>query len=256
MTQFVPNVVGNFFGYIGFFIGGMNFVPVYAMMRSTLREEKLLALGIILIFAVAVAIIMYMLRKQITKAHKNPIFNQILFGISFAFVSLLPFLPLGNIADRYLYLASVGFCLVFIVILKLLIAAIPALHSYGRWVAAILVLLLVGWYYTENVEQQAKWKKAGEITFDTLLLLRANADKFNPTANLYFVNTPVTYDGVWVYPTGVKDGMWFIYRESMPKVYNATTVQEARDTIRAIDDGTFQNYIIQFDKDGKILIVE
>src|SRR5690348_17893828 len=59
-------------------------------------------------------------RTKIKKALKVKEIQLFIFCFVFAFVSLLPFLPLGNIAPRYLYLASFGYTLALVVLFKLL----------------------------------------------------------------------------------------------------------------------------------------
>ncbi|MCR4264220.1 MAG: O-antigen ligase family protein, partial [Candidatus Roizmanbacteria bacterium] len=97
------NIAGNSIGYVGELLMGFSAIPWYDAIRTNLREHIFLAIlgGIGMVGILAVII-----KKGLIR---NTIFSPVV--ILFAgwfFVSLIPALGLGNIAERYLYVPSVG----------------------------------------------------------------------------------------------------------------------------------------------------
>jgi hypothetical protein len=242
IANFVPNVIGNFFGYIGLFFLSEGFLPLYNTLRTDLRESRIAFILILIALLIFISFMIYTLRKIIVNGFRSDIMRFIIFGLVFAFVSLSPFLPLGNIAPRYLYLASFGLCISFILILKQILS--------NRVLFLVSVLIFSGWFIFENAKLQKDWKRAGDITKNTLALFRIDYEELKTTDNIYFINTPIKHRNVWVFPVGLEDGLWFIYRDRMPKVYKMTSVDEARADIAR--RGTRSNYIFVFDKNDDI----
>lgn len=242
LTNFIPNVTGNFFGYIGLFLFNDHFLPFYNALRNSLRGNKLIVLLMVLIAALLLVAI-YGMRNKIAKTLQDKNLRLIVFGIAFAFVSLLPFLGLGNIAQRYLYLASFGLCFSLVIILRQILNK--------KYLLLIGVLVISIWFQIQNAQAKKDWKQAGEITKHALALFRIDYEGLKSDDNVYIINTPYTYKNVWVFPVGLTDGLWFIYREHMPHVYQLNSVNEARSAI--MEKGTQKNYIFQFDKNGNLL---
>ncbi len=249
IARIVPNVIGNFFGYTGLFFGGISFLSLYDILRDGLRAQWLT----VSLFAVVIVglggFILYQLRKQVSKATKHPLVSLIIFAFVFAFVALLPFLPLGNIAPRYNYLASVGFSLATVLILYVLLKRFIQNKKYHILALIVIMSVLVGWHIRQNSEEQKKWYDGGTVTKQTLTFFRTGYSSFSPEKQLYFVNTPVKQNGVWVFPVGLADGLWFIYREDMPVVKQVTTIDEAK---RAESNNPSNTFIFRFDEHGKI----
>ncbi len=249
LARIVPNVIGNILGYIGLFFAGNNFLHVYNMLRNGLRSQSIIITFLLLFVAIISVYLIYVNRKSILKILKRDESVKILFGIIFAIISLLPFLALGNIAPRYLYLGSFGFCLSLILVLNVISKITTNKQETGKVALISIVIGICFLYQLENINQQAKWKKAGNITADTLAYLRVEHENLKSRDSTYFVNVPMKYDGVWVFPVGLKDGMWFIYRDRTPAIYQVNSIDEAR---RAIPTNTGDSYIFVYDKYGNI----
>ncbi|HVF69498.1 MAG TPA: O-antigen ligase family protein [Xanthomonadales bacterium] len=250
LIRIVPNFIGNFLGYIGLFIAGNGFLPFYDNLRNTLRSQSSLFTIVLLVVFCVLGYVGYAQRRKAVSFLKKDISRQIIFGIVFAAISLLPFLGLGNIAPRYLYLGSFGFCFSLVVGLSAISKLIVGKRRIdSKWVVVVIVLGLSVWYQLENIEQGKKWKKAGEITADTLAYLRVEHENIKATDSTYFVNVPVKHDGIWVFPVGLNDGMWFIYRDRTPHVYQVNSVDDAK---KAVTTRSGKSYLFRYDKFGNI----
>lgn len=252
LENLIPNVFGNMFGYIGLFLFGNSFVSFYDMLRVTLRDNMVLFAIVFIVILVLLWLLFSFMKKKLKTLRKDPLVIIAYFGVVFALIALLPFLGLGNISERYLYLASVGLSLSLIAFLSLLTTLIPKKHANKRTVLLLVIVAALGiWYHTELGQKQAKWAKAGNITKEVLFTFRVNYESLNPLHYLYFVNTPMKHDGVWVYPVGLRHSLWFIYREKTPQVFQVGSVGEANDAIKA-RGSAHSSLIFIFDKDGNM----
>jgi hypothetical protein len=245
------NVVGNYVGYLALFLGGNALLPFYTAFRDNLSELTLLAAIILIIVCILVAVMVYRWRKKLAHIGKNQYIVLLCFGLVFAAISLLPFLGLGNIAPRYFYLASFGFALAFIVLLQYVVSLSRVLRKYVTVLLVILITLLSFWYYKENISIAKEWRTAGEITKDTLRVFRIDYEGFSSSTQVYFVDMPLKYHDVWLFPIGLNDALWFIYRERLPQIYHVGTVKEAKTKIR--ERKKEESYIFRFDKGRKVV---
>ncbi len=277
ISNLIPNIFGNIAGYIGLFFAGERFLPIYNILRADFRENKLL---FAMIFIPLLSIIIFIIakyKKEIIKSLKSEKIKIINFGFIFGLISLLPYLALGNIAPRYIYLASVGFTISFALILSimsykitsrlkyLVIPAQAGIYINKYWIRAftgmmvrkvalllflsLSIAILIIFRYLIIAENN-QWKKAGIITKNMLAEFRINYENLSSGSDIYFVNVPMKQDNAWVFPVGLADSLWFIYRENTPHIYQTNTVDEARIKIK--NQKSKENYIFQFDSHGNI----
>lgn len=248
LSRILPNIWGNFFGYTGMFLGGLPFLGIYNFLRTGLRTEWIY-FSVILLLIVGYIYWMVTLYHQKVKTLLHRKETQLLaFCIVFAFIALLPFLPLGNIAPRYLYLASVGYSLALVYALRLLFINWIKTPKSAVYALVVVCLVLGVVYFASDLQEQKEWQRSGEVTQNTLLYFRKNYNAFNTKTNLYFVNTPLIQNNTWVFPVGLADGLWFIYRDHTPQVHEVGSLQEAVTD----SNGNIDSYIFEFDGQGNI----
>lgn len=249
LARLLPNVVGNFFGYTGMYIGGTSFISLYTLLRENLRSEWIyFTLAAVVIVGYLVWTV-YNYRRKLTTLLKNKHSQLLVFCLVFAFISLLPFLPLGNIAPRYLYLASAGYIMLFLLILKFLFVAWLKKAKYVTAALIVVSLILSCVYIIAIGQEQKKWEHAGDLTQNTLLTFRKGFSGVGPEAYLYFVNTPVQINGIWVFPVGLNDGLWFIYRDRLPHIVQLPSLESAMTAVSANKN---ESFIFEFDTNGTI----
>jgi len=229
-------------------IGNPILTPYQAFRDSA--KSNLFIVGICILIFVAVLIYFYKkLFKKLTIADKKIVLISIMFFI----IPLLPFLPLGNIAPRYDYLASFGAILFLIFILKKIYMYL--LGQY-RYIALIFIFLISFIFIFIQVQQLQKentnWQYGGAIANNFIEYMNFGyedlklGDIKNPI--FYFVNTPIHYKTAWVFPVGVNDAIWFEYKERNPSLHTSKSPDEARD----MAFGHKNARVFIFDKDGNI----
>jgi len=225
ISHIIPNSIGNLIGYIGIFFGGESFLPVYTQMRLIFKQFALpLTLTITALTIVLIVIYKSRIKKIVLQK------NASLYGFIFGIISLTPFLGLGNLSTRYIYLASIGW---MISLIYLLYYIQSRLHGKIRF---IMYTFIIGIILIDSVSIQRasyQWQRAGEITNNTLQMLRQEYPSLDHGYRLIFINVPIKFDNAWVFPVGLSDGIWFIYRDETIKVYQVKDFKAAKDIIRA-----------------------
>jgi hypothetical protein len=254
LAHLIPNFVGNFIGYFGLMLVGEPFLPLYTASRNLFRQEVLLFALLLGLVIFALATTLFFKRRAFSAIYKHETFRLALFALLFSFISLVPFLGLGNLAERYAGLAAVGFALLVVVIFAK-IAALVKNSQYQILILVILTAVLGSWYYLQSNLETGQWSEAGRITNRTLSFLRLYYDGNHPNANFYFVDLPTRKGQAWIFPAGsLSDGMWFIYRDDTIKVDKLTTLSEGKTIVATSDPA--RNFVFAFDKDGNIYAVK
>jgi hypothetical protein len=107
--------------------------------------------------------------------------------------------------------------------------------AYGLWA--------VGSLQIEN----AQWKQAGFITKNTLGFLKKEYPLLTAKNTIYFANTPEKWKNAWVFPVGLEDGVWFVYRDALPQIKRVTGDKNSLTPL--VQSGA---YVFMFQKDGSI----
>jgi len=254
IPHLIPNFIGNFIGYLGLMTIGESFLPLVTVARNALRAEPLMIGVVLALLIIVVMIATFVLRNRVKKLIKNEIARLVLFAILFMFVALIPYLGLGNIAERYTYLASVGFAILIVVILDKILNFVKD-NKRKVLILAILMTILGGWYYSQNRIETGQWAEAGRITGRTLGYLRLYYDGNHPNSNFYFVDLPIRKAQAWIFPAGsLSDGVWFIYRDDTIKVEKLSTIDEGKVILAT--SNKLRNFVFAFDKNGNIYAVK
>lgn len=250
LVKLVPNTIGNFLGYLMLFLFGEPAISWYTGLRDILRVSWLPVTGAILVVLVITLVIVWRKRHAVHMFVQSKYGNIMAFGLVFSIISLLPFLGLGNIAPRYLYLASIGMIL-FVLAGGMVVYEKIALPVTAKKIGVVcLLIILSGIYYFQVTATSHEWQHAGNITNHTLRIFRVDFENLSASDHVYFVNTPVRYKNTWVFPLGVQDGLWFIYRQKLPQIQEAESV-EAADAEAAVY-APQSVYIFRFDREGVI----
>ena len=253
LSHLIPNFIGNFLGYLGLFIAGEPFLPLYTKSRDVLKGDALYVAVFIFFALIVLAIVLFMNKKRLEFLRKSETVNFIVFSFLFSFISLIPFLGLGNISERYSYLASIGFAILLVVVLNKAVSFIRK-ENYKAYLLLAITLLLGGWYYYQINLENAQWKEAGRITNRTLAYLRLYYDGSHPNSSFYFINPPIRKAQAWIFPVGLPDGVWFIYRDDSIRIYNLSSIEDGRNVLKAGVKG--KTFVFAFDKNGNIYAVK
>lgn len=242
------NFIGNIFGYLGISLFGSPFLGFYERIRDYSR----LHVGIvILLLIIAIVLCIFLFRAINKKIHVDD--KKVLaFGSLFFVASLLPFLGLGNITSRYSYLSSFGFILIVVFLFEKLYFY---LKSNGREIAiavcTIVICIFSFWHLIQMQKIHDDWKRAGDVSQGFFL----DVDKIysyywaNKPLDLYFVNAPIKSGEAWVFPVGIEDAVWFVFRSNLVKVYQPKSLDEAF----LLSHGSLNGRVYQFDSNNNIV---
>ncbi len=219
LAHFIPNAIGNKIGYLGLFFFGQSSLGTYTWLRESMRHNNAVIVASVgVTFAALLLILVFwkLIAKSLTKVDKA-----IFFGFGFALVAALPFIGLGNITERYIYLASVGLIIFFVALVRWLVQSYPS-----RILITVLTLLFVvfmGNHLWNLYTVGMQWQRAGKITQNTLGFFKTKYPTLTHADTVYVNKLPIREANAWIFPVGFPDGLWFVYGDENPAVMIAKT---------------------------------
>lgn len=256
LVHLIPNTVGNFLGYFALFIFGDKALPVYASLRQSLRPDSTLVIIIIIIIIAVILLsgVLFVSREKFAGIRRNKTIQTVVFFLLFSFVALLPFIGLGNISLRYSYFASIGFVFLLVSVLDKLIRVILKKYKYINYVLVALVIIISVGYWGSLNSENSQWNNAGVITENALFYFRYNFESIPSNSNIILINTPLKAGNIWIFPEGMQDGLWFIYRDPTFKFYETSSISSAESLKKGLGTKD-KTYIFAFDAKDNINVV-
>jgi hypothetical protein len=207
----------------------------YNWLWGGIQNYKVLILAVLLFLS---AVIFRILKKFISLKDNK----LLVFAFAWLVILLLPFLGLGNLAERYVYPAHLGFFLILAIIINRLYQILLAQRKaiLANLGLVLVVLMIFTFYIKGTLKAENGWYQAGEISNRTLLTLASNYASFPPGTTLYFVDIPIRYQRAWVYPVGLEDAVWLVYRDDSLKVRRENDLETAlKAASQGISDKVF-----------------
>lgn len=240
------NIIGNFVGYLSASVFGPGVLPIFTSFR-TIASHNLVMTGAVAIGGLGLVFIgLWSIRSHL----KGDVLKMLLLSGAFFIIPLLPFLGLGNISSRYVYLSSFG----AVFFLGFLIKSL--LENRKRYTAKLsLVVLFIAFLLISNLTQLNKinedWSKAGSIVNNTLVginLAFAKPGSLMPNPIFYFVNIPIKYGDAWVFPLGPEDALWFSFQD----VHLKTVLTNDEKEAESLSDKNPNISVFMYDQDFNI----
>ncbi len=251
LLKLIPNSIGNYLGYIALFFGSESTLSSYTFLRNFMKQYVLVLSFIGFMFIAFVAGFVIEHKEKISISRGKKIF---IFGFIFSVIALLPYLPLGNITLRYLYLPSFGFVVMILAVFDFLFSKITT----RKWfmVAYGLVIIVLGiTFYSGLTRAEQYWDQASKITYDTLVRFRLDFDLKNNT-NLYFYNVPIKNGEAYIFPVGLPDAIYFVNTDKSVKVYQVKDRKTAEILRDATSAKVLHTGIFTFDKNKMLDLIE
>ncbi len=242
------NIVGNSIGYGALALLGPGSLSIYQQMRNGLREHLLMSM----IATIIITCLLVMIYRRFIVRMVKPDRKIITFSILFSFVTLLPFLGLGNITSRYSYLASIGFILLFVFFVKNIYSY---LESYGKSIALGVVTVVLCIFSFVHIIQLQKihidWYEAGEKSKRFFISIDEQyTDSWaKEHMQFYFVNVPIRLGDAWVFPVGLNDAIWLVFRNERIQVHQSATLEQALQEAR----GSSNKKVFEFNETGSVI---
>ncbi|MGH7245394.1 MAG: hypothetical protein ACREGI_00485, partial [Candidatus Levyibacteriota bacterium] len=251
LFHFLPNAVGNLIGYLGLFVIGEQFSAVYTVLRDVTRLHASFFAVCLIVLGVGIVVFGFFKRKDLCLWMKKENGSIITFAILFIIVATFPFLGLGNLTERYGYLASVGAAILIIIFAKKILSIFSCI-KFGKYLFILLsVIVVLFWTFAVNRELN-QWRQASVITRLTLGFFRVEHPTFPKNARLYIVNTPLRNGNAWIFPVGLPDGLWFIYRDDTLWVSNIDSLGKAKALQVENKASGISSYVFSFNKNGDV----
>ncbi len=201
------NVIGNLSGYIGLTVFGVPFVSFYQMLRGVMRDNLVLSAVLVVLLIAVTGYLIMMARKNYGEDHFDTAAEKFTLYVSLFFVvALLPFLGLGGLAERYVYLPSFAFLLFVSLFLYWIIRYFDVTSgTYTRWYGGILVL--IGALYLFSAKQdQTDWKISSDFVYNRLEEFRTQCNQFTPGQTITRVSPPNRTGRAWTFQVGYEQG--------------------------------------------------
>lgn len=242
------NFAGNTVGYFTLNLFGPQSLGFYEALRSILRGNIFVAVASLGAFLIIAAVLGKFLLTKLEKDERKIV----VFGILFFVIGLLPFLGLGNIASRYGYLSSMGFVIIFPIFIK---KAYHYLQSIGdKYTVPMITILVIMIFSSLHLFQWQKahldWRIAGEKVETFLISFEGIYKDYwvGKKIDFYFVDVPIKNGEAWIFPVGLKDALWFTFKNQNINVFQ----------VESINSALFQNpdpmnsSIFKFDEYGRV----
>jgi len=147
------------------------------------------------------------------------------FNASMAILALIlkkTYFYLINISDRYI--GTAGIIIMAIVYLTVQLFGLQKIHT--------------------------DWKSAGEEAKRFLISVEEYSKDFwiRQKMQFYFVGMPIKNGEAWVWPVGLKDALWFTFKNPNIAVYTMSDINSAFD--QAADSSS--GHVFRFDKNGNV----
>lgn len=242
------NTSGNILGYAGISLIGSRFLPYYEIIRSFGRGNTLLIVLGLLIFS----IVLFYSYKFLFSKMKNSQLKIILLGTALFTIPLLPFLGLGNISTRYIYLGLFGFLILLVFLIRTIWERLLAVNKFTAFAVTFLIIVS---YLAYNIFELKRvnedWKKAGETSNKILVSFNETYVKTRATTNnpvFYLVNIPMKTGEAWIFPVGLPDALWFTFQTENLTVHISKSLGAAFDSA----EGSSSAKVFDFDKEGNV----
>ncbi len=212
------NGIGNSVGYIMSTFFGPRLIEFWAALREYLRIHRVIALGTGLLLIGCVTAYIWKIRRDVGTYR-----NSVLWLLC-GFISLFAYIGLGNMSERYVFAAS-GF---FVVAVGAAVSSWwkPTQKIVLKVIVFTAIAGLVVWNAVEVSRLSTDWKKASSVSQDTLLALSKQFFPLRKNISLFFIDMPIRYGRAWIFPTGLTDPLWHIFRFS-EFGYTTTNVRSA-----------------------------
>lgn len=239
LSTFFVNTVSNLVGYTVSFFGGPTWIERWNALRVVSRPylKHISIIGAVV--SLAVVGFLWKKRKAFIK-HMDVWVWFLAYGIAFA-----AYAPLGGMADRYVYIPSM-----FLVI-GLTIGASKLWNvakTAFKIIMSVLVVLVILWNIKEVQRLGGDWEFASASAERALLVIKKETYPPKDVKTFLFVNMPIRYGSAWIFPTGMTDAIWHMYRSSPYRVFTMPTLEDAYNFPMNLGDRevfVFEDYVLK-----------
>ena len=237
ISTFFINIISNVLGYTVSFFGGPSVVEKWNQLRVLSRPLLKPMTAVFALMGIA-AIAWAWKKRNVLRAHTDVWIWFVAYIVTFA-----AYAPLGGMADRYVYIPSM-----FLVI-GLVTGAGKIWEATRKMWVKILICLVCASYLVWNVTEAKRlggdWVFASKSAEHALQVIKKETYPPKDVKTFLFINMPIKYGGAWIFPTGINDAIWHMYRTSPYRVYTMPSIEDAYNFKMNLGDRevfVFDNY--------------
>lgn len=242
------NIVGNTIGYLLLDFLGPQSLSIYEGLRSFFRSNILIALPLSFLVLIGFLVIGKIVLGKIEAKERKIV----VFGFAFFLIALLPFLGLGNITSRYSYLSSIGFVIFFVIFLKKAYSYLINISDKYIGTACVIIIFIaysmVQLFGLQKIHKD--WQSAGEKSKNFLISIEqfSKDSWIKQNMKFYFAGQLIKNGEAWVWPVGLSDALWLIFKNQNIAVYTMPNIDSAFDHAQR----SVSAHVFRFDSDGSV----
>jgi hypothetical protein len=238
-AKFPINSLVNLAGYAVSIPFGYSLIEYFQGLRQLFRAQ----MQIVVVSAICIGgLLSYLIWRARTSLLQ---YGEVLIWGIVTLVMLLPYLGLGGITERYA-LTSSGLMVIGVTYLaNILILRIrnPILNSLVYVV--FIGLILLNAFQVQRVSRD--WEMAHTVSKQTLLTMKQQFFPLRIPTLFVIVNQPIRYGRAWIYPTGLTDALWHLFRGNPYTIIETDSLEKAfENQIKgAMYVLTFEDYVMK-----------
>ncbi|MDQ3239367.1 MAG: hypothetical protein M3P33_02480 [bacterium] len=220
------NFVGNLVGYVGVGVVGIDFINMYQWLREAGRNNLS---SVFLIATILVFLLIFIFRflhfygfLNVKQNSSNIWFCWYL--LLFFVVSLLPFVGLGGIAERYIYLASISITLLMSIAVYFIVEYAIKYYEYPQgasYVVYTLVMLSIGLYYSNLLlRDQTDWRIASEYVVHSGKTFKNECESYVEGQQFVKKSPPNRIGRAWVFQVGYSQSVNLLCDKNLKIILN------------------------------------
>lgn len=243
LVKALPNSAGNYLGYALVLFSGEHFLNIYNFIRDSLKQYWIV-ISVVGIFIFAFFGGFFIEHKE--KIHFSNTFKLFIFGFFFSVFALLPYLPLGNITLRYVYLSSFGYIFMLLVVLNIFISKYSVHVRSALCILIAVVFVISSYFYMKNAVSQ--WTFASQVTYESYKYF--NKQNSQLLKNVYIYNIPIKRGEAYIFPVGIVDMIYLSNNKITPYLTRDLESSQAlynKDKNQGID-----SEVVTFDNNFRI----
>lgn len=209
----------NGIGYILSFVFGPSVMDKLYNLRNQLRMyvfpiRLVSGIGFVCIIAAA-----WRLRRYWSR------YKESLIWFVCSILMLSPYAGLGNMSERY---ATIPFFFLTIAIAEWVNTYLEKRISWMAYGITVILYCSVIWMNLVSISKVAyDWERASYISENSLLMIKNEAFPLKRPTTFIFVNTPIRYGRAWIFPTGLGDAIWHMFRQGPYTTVQLATTEQA-----------------------------
>jgi hypothetical protein len=219
ISTFIPNSAVNGFGYLLSIFTGPWIADKLSVWRGEFRRYIIQITAFISLFSFSGCILAYLFRKKLI------LFREYWIWLVLFAIALGAYLPLGGMDERYMLIPAI-FLMIFLTVSVNKIWQIS--RNIPLKLLIILIVFVTGYFNIKYINRlSGDWQKASQVVDDSLLKIKNETFPPKNAKGFFFVNTPIRYGRAWIFPTGLTDAIWHMYRQTPFTVSNVSTMESA-----------------------------